>query len=123
VDPEQRKEALRSIAAINLKKISGGHTAHGGDVRVIAREDKDLIKEQIEIYDADIVICCGTGDIFHEIMKLSGWESTSRGIDFVEYRSGKYVIRYFHPEARVCAQIIYYSLIDAIREIKCRRQD
>ena len=52
------------------------------------------------------------------IVREEGWRQTSRGVDYAEFKPGKYFISYVHPEARVADNLLYYGLIDAVREIK-----
>jgi hypothetical protein len=121
VDEERRRQALISIAAVNLKKSPGGHTTDAAELAKIAEEDKIFLNKQFLLYDADFIICCGTSDVFHWLVSICenpDWKVTSRGIMFHEYKPGKFVISYSHPEARCAPSLLYYGLIDAVREIE-----
>jgi hypothetical protein len=116
----QRCATLKSIAAINLKKSPGGHTADDAAIAKVSGEDAAFLKKQCALYRADIIVCCGTGDQFHRVVsicELPEWRRTRRGVWFYEYESSKYVVSYAHPEARCASNFLYYGLIDAIREI------
>jgi hypothetical protein len=119
ISNEFRKEILRSICAINLKKSPGTHTTDHASLKTIAHEDKDFIQRQYEIYDPDITICGGTGDLFKQIVGHSAkkWKCTSRGVWWYERDVNKYVISFSHPEARVHDPLLIYSLLDAVNEI------
>ena len=122
IDERRRKQALSSIAAINLKKTPGGHTTDIDGLAATATEDREFLNRQMGLYDPDIIICCGaaTSDILHSLIHFSDepfWKMTRRGVWFHEFRPGKYVIRYEHPEARVADCLLYYGFIDAVREI------
>ncbi|TWH64396.1 hypothetical protein LX59_02343 [Azomonas agilis] len=120
VDNERRAKALRSVAAVNLKKSPGSHTSDPSEIAVIAEQDKAFLNRQVSLYQADLIICCGVSDTFHWLVAFDRppeWRQTSRGIAYHEYRPGKFVVAYAHPEARVADSILYYGLIDAIREI------
>jgi len=122
VDELRRKQALRSIAAINLKKTPGGHTTNLYGLAATAAEDKEFLNRQMGLHDPDIIICFGTvtSDIFHSLIHFSNepaWKITRRGIWFHEFKPGKYLISYAHPEARVADCLLYYGLVDAVREI------
>lgn len=122
ISQERRIEALKSVAAMNLKKSPGSHTTDPVELSRISREDKLFLNEQFSIYLPDIVVCCGThvSNIFHcliDAVKDAEWKCTSRGIYFHEYLPEKFVISYSHPEARVASNLLYYGLVDAIREI------
>ncbi len=116
-------EILASIAAMNMKKSPGGYTTDVPAFWGAVRKDAEFLREQFSLYSADLVICCGSvvSDVFKAFMKpksASGWKTTQRGVEFLEYTSGRYVIAYSHPEARVSDNLLHYGLMDAIREIR-----
>jgi hypothetical protein len=122
IDEERRRRALRSIAAINLKKSPGGHTTDPVSLMATAAEDKTFLNQQFSLYEPDVVICCGTDTsyTFHllvESVSQPNWRTTRRGIKFHEFKPRKYVVVFAHPEARVADCLLYYGLIDAFREI------
>lgn len=120
ISQEQRCHELQSIAAINLKKSPGGYTADSLEVKKIAKEDAAYLNQQFGFYDADFTICCGTGPLLHSLLeplKALEWKYTFRGIPYLEPTPRKYVIAYSHPEARCYPPLLYYGLIDAVREI------
>lgn len=121
ISEEDRKNQLQSIGAINIKKSPGGHTSENSSLWAVAMEDKDYFKKQFSLYDPDIVICCGSvvKDIFCELIKFSPdtqWVMSKRGVLFHEYQKRKFIVQYSHPEARVANNLLYYGLVDAIRE-------
>lgn len=115
-----RKEMLQSICAINLKKSPGTHTADNATVSKVAQEDKEFILQQYSYYDPDWTICGGTGELFLGVLdyKWDDLKITKRGVRWFERKKNKYVVLFVHPEARVDASILLYSLLDAIKEIK-----
>ncbi len=122
VTNNQRKRYLRSICAINLKKLPGGHTTDNDALSQIVKEDKDFIYKQFEIYHPDLVICCGSivSELLHKVVKLpqmSEPKETTRGIRYHEYEIRKHIVSYSHPAARVADCLLYYGLIDAVKEI------
>ncbi|RMD57346.1 hypothetical protein D6833_14060 [Candidatus Parcubacteria bacterium] len=107
---------------MNLKKSPGGHTTVVSSFWQAASDDASFLREQFSLYRADLVICCGSvvSEAFDSFMKpesASEWKATARGVEYLEYTSGKYVIAYSHPEARVSANLLHYGLVDAVREI------
>jgi hypothetical protein len=116
---EFRIEILKSICAINLKKSPGAHTTDNASLNAVANEDKAYIQRQYEIYDPDLTICGGTGDLFKWVVghDPKEWKTTSRGIWWYERDTNKYVISFSHPEARVHNPLLVYGLLDAINEI------
>lgn len=73
IDEARRKHSLCSIAAINLKKSPGGHTADSSIVATVAAEDKEFLNRQFALYAPDIVVCCGstTSDTFHWLVDFA----------------------------------------------------
>ncbi len=123
VTAADRSETLANIGAMNLKKSPGGHTIVVSSFWQAATEDAPFLREQFSLYSADLVICCGSVvsgafDAFMKPESASEWKATTRGIEFLEYTSGKYVIDYSHPEARVSPNLLHYGLVDAVRELR-----
>ncbi|PSW96326.1 hypothetical protein C0W38_02485 [Photobacterium angustum] len=119
ISEQERKSSLKSICAINLKKSPGTHTTDKASLNKVANEDRSYIERQFLLYNPDITICGGTGDLFKDIAGFFEleWKRTNRGVWWYERAPKKYVIAYCHPEARVDNPLIVYGLIDAIREI------
>lgn len=124
-----RKTLLPTICVINLKKSPGGHTTNNTEMKRIAKEDSNLLEQQFKLYyeneetQPDLIICGGstTSSVFNKIVDIQDtkdWKRTSRGIKYYEYATGKFFINYSHPEARIQDSLLYYGLIDAIKELK-----
>lgn len=129
---ERRKELLSSICVMNLKKSSGGHTTDNKELALVASQDTDYLNRQFQLYynseksRPDFIICGGTStsNNFNKLINIenkSDWKTTSRGVYYYEFDKGKYFIEYAHPEARVSNNLLYYGLIDAIKELKNNR--
>lgn len=119
----KRKEILNSICVMNLKKSPGGGKTNIHELYKIAEEDKEPLNKQFKLYDPDLIICCGsvTTDVFVSKIELKNnlkWETTSRSIKFCEFKPHKYLISYYHPQARLLSCLLYYGLIDAVKEIR-----
>ena len=59
ITPDDRKSWLRKISFLNLKKKNGGSSSSPAEIAKSAKEDSDLILEQLIIYKPDIIVCCG----------------------------------------------------------------
>ena len=114
-----RCQTLKSICALNLKKSPGTHTTNHASLKAVTNEDKGWIQKQYSLYDPDITVCGGTGDLFKEVIghELQKWKTTTRGIWWYEREVGKFVVSFAHPEARVQSSLLVYGLLDAIKEI------
>ena len=55
-----RKETLKSICSMNLKKTPGGSSTKPAELK-FAKEDGNFIQKQYNLYNPDITICGGTG--------------------------------------------------------------
>lgn len=123
IDIARRKTALRSIAVMNIKKVPGGHTANPDEIAAAAEIDRQFLLRQYELYRPDLTICCGTAENFQAINAFGTepkWQSTQRGVWFYSPQPEKHVISYSHPLARCAPPLLYYGLIDAVREILAR---
>lgn len=123
VSKAQRRELLKAVAAVNLKKSPGGHSTEVRGFWTAVQHDSSLLREQLALYKADLVICCGSivTKAFDAFLKPDGagpWHSTSRGVHYLQHAEGKFTIAFTHPEARVPDNILYYALIDAVRELR-----
>lgn len=131
---EQRKDLLKSICVMNLKKSPGSHTTNINELWKIATEDKEFLNKQISIYlnsamsKPDIIITCGTttSEIFNKLIVIPNKgdrERTSRGIWHNKFSNNNGIIlNYVHPEARVPDNLLFYGFIDAIKEINRKKK-
>lgn len=122
ISNEQRQDHLKTLSVMNLKKSPGSHTTDNNELAAAALRDRDLLNEQFSLYDPDLIVCCGsiTCDRFQESVRLqysSDWATTKRGVWFRIFNSDRILVSYSHPEARVDHPLLYYGLVDGIREI------
>ena len=122
ISEAHRAKMLRSVAVMNVKKTPGGHTSREIELLTYAREDADLLREQFNLYKPDLVICCGAivakiAGVILSIGEPSEWPTTTRGVSYRPIQNRGHILQYAHPEARVDDSLIYYGLIDAIREL------
>ena len=69
VSRTELNDMVRNIAVVNLKKYAGGARASRKEVLAEASKDVDLLKEQIELYEPDIILTGGWGlvsDFLHD---------------------------------------------------------
>jgi len=119
-------EPLRSIVGINIKKTAGAGTTKVGDLWEHADRDQELLRKQLALYSADLVICCGS-DVTKIATKYllptisGGWSRTHRGVWYLRCQSLGCFVAFSHPTARVSSNLLFYGLMEAIREIKGAR--
>lgn len=122
VDNDLRAKTLRLICAMNLKKWPGGKRTIIRELRNAVERDSDLIHKQFFLYGALFAVCCGT-DVAQGLAsalpleQVSKWHKTTAGIPFTEYRTGRYVVAFSHPQASMDKHERYNTLVNACREV------
>lgn len=100
-----QNEALRTIAAINIKKSSGGSSSNLDTIRDYAKMT-DLQRRQLSLLKPEVVIACGTTDDLNAIIELK----PSGNAEYRGVLNGGHsfrVIRWSHPSARGSVQTRY----------------
>jgi hypothetical protein len=115
VDNDFRREQLKYIAVMNVKKVSGLAAASNSAIKRYASEDEKFLLRQLRIYSPQIVICCGTDECYP--IDLS-WDKTANGVEYA-IDGETVVISFKHPNRK--AKKLTFVLIDAIKEI-CKTQ-
>ena len=63
------QDIIRSIAVMNLKKYAGGTRANAKEIERVAHQDAYLLRQQIELYEPDILLTGGwglTSNVLHD---------------------------------------------------------
>ena len=121
VKPNFRKEYLRHTAVINLKKLAGNQDSNMNEILKHANVNKELLKQQIALYQPNIVICGGTGNIVKEIGLFEGldkWEKSERGVFYYTAKNKTIIVSYKHPGAREAKNKMFFDIIKTIKEAK-----
>lgn len=114
---DRRKTYLPCIAAVNMKKTAGRCVADNKKVKQAALQNAHNLREQVALYQPDIIVCCGTGSTFVKAMGwVPDWQMTGRGIWYFT-QDQTIVVDYSHPEARTKECLLHYGLTDAVGEI------
>jgi hypothetical protein len=116
------KDALSSFSFMQLKKLAGGGSVTDVELNETASDDKEFIKEQIDIYSPSFIICCGNGDIVnnHIYNNTLKQKYTRNGVGYWEVDNNKFLIDYCHPSARFgtkLAGVVALSLAAAVEEL------
>ena len=103
---------MKTIAALNIKKIGGDAEADDEEIRAFGINDAVYINTQIELYQPDIIVCCGRGngknaDILHDhvLSYASDWDKRPLGtynFFLCTLETGKQipVVSFRHPQMR-----------------------
>lgn len=122
IDMEWRRKRLRQIAWVNIKKISGGATAIDEEIKAAAVKNSCFLKQQLNLYQPDIVICGGTSPYYIDYVANSKnlkWQKAKNGIRYL-LDGQRIVIDFYHPNAwgrGINNQVLYCKLVDSVREI------
>ena len=109
---------LKKIIAMNLKKVGGDEHAEDETIYSFAQNDRVYLKQQIELYNPDIIICCGRGtgknaDILHDVVfekdEVSDWQEPILKYNYflakVNNKENVPVVSFYHPQMRGSHQL------------------
>lgn len=111
---DKAKEYVQKIAVLNLKKTPGGNSAVPEEIEAYAREDIDLIEQEIGIIDPAIIVFGGTFEIFRNAYTKVTLE---KGEHWPYYcyktiaNKERLLIDYWHPAGRYPAVMTYYGIV------------
>ena len=107
-------EAIKQIAVVNVKKSDGLAESTEDDLWQYARDDKDLLKRELELVNPDIIVCGYTIGMLHEVLgdelELDGTIDTMYG-----FWRDKLIIDYYHPACHYPNRVNYYALLSICR--------
>lgn len=102
------KNAIKSIAYINIRKTSGGVRTNKKPFDAHASEFAPFIRKQVELIKPDVVVLCGTYNqvkryVFPELKKVSERVHVNEDVVFINA---------FHPAARKTSAMLYHQVLD-----------
>lgn len=119
VAKNDKKEALRSVAFMNLKKSGGTAYANYRRIEDSIKDEADLIKREIEIINPKIIVGCFANKewwkLFLPEVKFS--TKTIDGVSVGNWGNVK-VIDFFHPSYRGSSAMSYAFLRHIFNKIK-----
>lgn len=120
INKDDRIKYLAPISAINLKKTPGSASSNNKIISSFARDDKAYILDELKAIDPEIIICCGTGDIFmEEILDKNSSDFIQVNDDLYYYwHNDKLIIKYRHPQwRRKTSKYLFENLVPYLNEI------
>ena len=102
------------IARVNCKKQPDIKTASNLVMQKYLRDYADLLKEQISLYDADIILCIGGQGVMVKYLKEHVYTDLEQYNEHIYYspKAGVVVVKQYHPNYNVYSrQEMYTSLI------------
>lgn len=130
-----KTKCLRTIAALNMKKVGGDASANDEEIRDFGKRDAKFINQQIELYQPDIIVCCGRGtgknaDILHDyvLTSASEWQEPIETYYYFlcTLESGKTipVLSFRHPQIRgghTVFEKTYNDMLTVVEELRSRK--
>lgn len=112
------------IAHINCKKQCGGAKINQKTLSEYINKYSIFLKKQIALYNADIIICCGSANgqnIILDFVKsqyLKDMHIVEGTCNWIYYSpsTGKIVIDSYHPSARIGYQEVYEDMMSGFME-------
>ncbi len=92
ISTEERKEKLKDIAAINLKKVAGSSSSNMMDINNHAEHFTKLLSRQVELLDPDVIVACGVW-----LHHIEGFEVLEK----VEHHDPGFAVHVFEGKPRV----------------------
>ena len=93
--------------------------SNNSEIDKFAKEDREYIKNQVEIYNPDLIICGGTGDMFiKNILDLDSesWTYVSKYLRYLIYND-KLIVDTYNPACRKRKKDLFENIVLPIREI------
>lgn len=105
----KRRELLRKIAVVNIKKSDGKSSSRDDDIYYYAADDKEFLIEQIKLINPTMIVCGGTYNylrcIFTDLPRL---EDSSNGS--CAYKSIK-IVAAQHPNSHSSGEEKYNNIL------------
>lgn len=102
-----RKQWLKKIGAMNLKKTTGGTSAIKTKIAQAAKDDADLLKAQVSLYleKPTLFPCCGDGvfELFRDQViefPKDKEHTTAEGVAYIKFDANGIAFRFRHPNVK-----------------------
>lgn len=119
--PEMYESALRRIAYCNIGKMPEQTTTSTAWLKKVADDWKDILFKQIDLYDPDVIIVCGTdtlqvlnGDMGLDLSNPKRTVKQGKSVVDIHSWRGKRLIWAPHPAAHLPPQDWVNSVIKAV---------
>lgn len=109
IDTKTIKESFEKIAAINLKKASGGARVDSEVISAYAHQDRQLLLEQIELINPDFIISCGVMEPLIWLLDLKVNPEKPADEPIKDASRKTWIIPFRHP-ARASGERVYNNL-------------
>lgn len=108
---DERKEVLRRIAVMNLKKKDGGSSTDTQELEKVVVKDKGFIAEQLSVYatfEPVVFVCCGPGILTmlnNHVLKSNINKDGSFAFIKPDDKHEVYYVAFNHPNCRKAGMV------------------
>jgi hypothetical protein len=107
------------IARVNCKKEIGESSITNDKLKAHIVRYEEFLKEQIDMYDADIILCCGGGgvikDFVQECCVSDMVKYSDAGWVYYSLSTRKMVIDSFHPSVMKKVEDMYEKMMEDLK--------
>lgn len=118
ISEDQKKLALKSIAFINLKKVSGTNLTNPKEHYPYFECSVDLLSEQIKIIEPNLIILFTGWHGYADQLFTKSPDSGDLGSEVYKLDQNRVAINFMHPSARAPKAASYYYLERLLLEYK-----
>ena len=113
---ESLNAALRRVALINLKKTSGGSAANMTRIAAYAKNDKELLRKQIELIKPNVIVPLATHDILIWLLDLEVDPDSPNSFPYYSNKNKAWIVPWKHPSMRGEVEATYNQMRDFINK-------
>jgi hypothetical protein len=116
---------MNDIAWVNIKKSAGETISNQADLRKHAINDRDFLREQIDLIKPSVILCGYTFFCYEEIYETDAYnkkrkdDSCSLIGDGIILHKDRIIFDFYHPRIRnITAEFRYNQLIDMLSSLE-----
>ena len=115
---QEKRDAIDSIAVINIKKVDGNPTSNDADITKHAEENKISLLREIEIVQPRIIVCGGTMKYLEKILGTKRNSKCDNWYYWFDIGNSKdvLVLDYCHPAFRSYSLLYYYGIVNIYQQ-------
>lgn len=118
---DDKHEALKSIAFINVKKASGNASANTEHICQYIISSQSLLQQQIASIAPTLIVCCFRCDFYVELLFDNKMVRTASNLYSIGKWNGVDIINFYHPSSRKKKLELYKLLEEAYTQVQADR--
>lgn len=108
-----------AIARVNCKKQIGESIISNANLKAHIKRYSEFLKEQVDMYDADIILCCGGGGVIKDFVKEccvpDMVKYSDAGWVYYSLSTHKIVIDSYHPSVLKNMRNMYEGMMEDLK--------